>query len=318
MWKHKNFINLQLYAQGGMQVNFDSNITKVTFTSDDYSKSITTSGDSVSTGTLAGSFVVELTSGYVLDSVTVNFGTITNQTENSFDFLDDGGSTYVVFTITSKQSASTPTFKHFYDAGLQGTGTIKFRHYSQSEPSTGETWVLNETINVSTDFSYDINFESNNESYITIESLKDGFVRALKYNYKDSSSGVTTAYTDDDGYVSWSNQAYRTITFETAPTGDLLTWLQANGTKQGQVTGHTLAFTGVTVTVDGVAVTSPYTLTQNCTIVASSDIGVSVNGDTSIDTPTMTLSDTDIVLAENRNAVLSEVTINYTVGGGSN
>ena len=30
----------------------------------------------------------------------------------------------------------------------------------------------------------------------------------------------------------WTNQAYRTVTFETAPTGDLLAWLEANATKQ--------------------------------------------------------------------------------------
>lgn len=31
---------------------------------------------------------------------------------------------------------------------------------------------------------------------------------------------------------SWQKQAYRTITFLEPPTGDLLTWLQANGVKQ--------------------------------------------------------------------------------------
>lgn len=30
------------------------------------------------------------------------------------------------------------TFKHFYDAGTIGSGTVKFRHYSQQEPSSGK------------------------------------------------------------------------------------------------------------------------------------------------------------------------------------
>lgn len=30
----------------------------------------------------------------------------------------------------------------------------------------------------------------------------------------------------------WKDETYRTVTFETAPSGDLLAWLQANGTKQ--------------------------------------------------------------------------------------
>lgn len=38
------------------------------------------------------------------------------------------------------------------------------------------------------------------------------------------------------------------------------------------VTEHTLTFSGVTVTVDGASVTSPYTLTKDCTIVATGPI----------------------------------------------
>lgn len=44
-------------------------------------------------------------------------------------------------------------------------------------------------------------------------------------------------YLSDSGSVSayanrWKKEAYRTITFEEEPTGDLLTWLQANATPQ--------------------------------------------------------------------------------------
>ena len=34
------------------------------------------------------------------------------------------------------------------------------------------------------------------------------------------------------GSASWTNEAYRTITFDTEPTGTLLTWLEANATPQ--------------------------------------------------------------------------------------
>lgn len=37
------------------------------------------------------------------------------------------------------------TFKHFYDAGTIGSGTVKFRHYSQQEPSSAT--LINFTIN---------------------------------------------------------------------------------------------------------------------------------------------------------------------------
>ena len=139
--------------------------------------------------------------------------------------------------------------------------------YKKTEPSSGETWVLNDTINVSTNFAYTINFTSNNYSCNTIQSVKDGFLRALQYKANDGQ--ILPAYHDEDGITEWENVAYRTITFSASPTGDLLTWLQANGTKQGGATGHTLTFTGARygdLKVNDVSVTSPYTLTEDCVI----------------------------------------------------
>ena len=57
----------------------------------------------------------------------------------------------------------------------------------------------------------------------------------------DLKEEITQIYYDDvhvyvkntpDGIHWVSGEVYRTITFATAPTGELLTWLQANGTKQ--------------------------------------------------------------------------------------
>lgn len=128
-------------------------------------------------------------------------------------------------TINYTESTTpTLTFKHFFDAGLQGTGTYKFRHYSQQEPSSGETWVLNETVDDSADFSYDVDFVSNEVEYQQIScNIMFGIIGYLP----KGATNKTVAYKGG-----WQNQAYRTITFATAPTGDLLTWLQANGTKQ--------------------------------------------------------------------------------------
>ena len=95
--------------------------------------------------------------------------------------------------------------------------------------SSGETWVLNaRPYGTSTSFgsiTASINFTSNNTNYsrifIPIENdLSDG-TEALLYDEQQ-------AYRNSE----WYNQAYRTLTFATSPTGDLLTWLQANGTKQ--------------------------------------------------------------------------------------
>ena len=94
---------------------------------------------------------------------------------------------------------------------------------------TGTTWVINaRPYGTSISFgsiNASINFTSNNTNYsrifIPIENdLSDG-TEALLYD-------------DQQAYrnLEWYNEAYRTLTFATPPTGDLLTWLQANATKQ--------------------------------------------------------------------------------------
>lgn len=84
--------------------------------------------------------------------------------------------------------------------------------------------MLNETISLpSTNLEAD--FTSNNTQYRSIER---NFPELI---YRKSSTGGDAVYTTKP--ANWYNEAYRTLTFATPPTGDLLTWLQANGTKQG-------------------------------------------------------------------------------------
>lgn len=84
-----------------------------------------------------------------------------------------------------------------------------------------ETWVLNTRIDDRTAKTFNISFVSSNNSFSLIEVKYVAYQTMLYYDSK-------VAY----GNGSWTNEAYRTIVFDTAPTGDLLTWLQANGTKQ--------------------------------------------------------------------------------------
>ena len=85
-----------------------------------------------------------------------------------------------------------------------------------------ETWVINETVDEGS-FVSNIQFQSNSTTFASFELYsgekwsRDGRVR---YN-------GDYVYMVSDG---WTDQAYRTVTFEEAPTGNLLTWLQANGT----------------------------------------------------------------------------------------
>lgn len=91
-----------------------------------------------------------------------------------------------------------------------------------------ETWLLNESSTKWGTHSFTANFTSNSESF-----------RGIKVRYPALGDEDFILYNSTvalNGAGDWTNQAYRTLTFETAPTGDLLTWLQANGTKQGSAT----------------------------------------------------------------------------------
>ena len=97
--------------------------------------------------------------------------------------------------------------------------------------SSGETWVLNETLKgepygLYNEYATTIDFTSNGENFIKIGVDNDHSTNPWIRYYTNSTENLVYSY------GKWSNTAYRTLTFATAPTGDLLTWLQANGTKQ--------------------------------------------------------------------------------------
>lgn len=67
-----------------------------------------------------------------------------------------------------------------------------------------------------------INFTSNNTSYNQIR-ISQNIRKIIIYG-----EGIAV-YSQIFG---WADEAYRTITFETEPTGDLLDYLDVNATKQ--------------------------------------------------------------------------------------
>lgn len=89
-----------------------------------------------------------------------------------------------------------------------------------------ETWVWNESLNFTEDATYSTDFISNANQYssIQLETIRGGLSLIMSYDTVVAFDNATTPF--------WTNEAYRTITFATPPTGDLLTFLQANATKQ--------------------------------------------------------------------------------------
>ena len=94
---------------------------------------------------------------------------------------------------------------------------------------TGGTWVIkNDASGVFA--TTQISFTSNGQKFTSIGAAYDaGSFVILRYD-----NGEVAGYDTAGGDVVYEfyDDAYRKLTFDTPPTGDLLTWLQSNATKQ--------------------------------------------------------------------------------------
>lgn len=98
-----------------------------------------------------------------------------------------------------------------------------------------QTWVIKDTAPVD-DASYvftktDISFTSGGEKFVGIEMFDEGMTHVgLAYYRSDGTVKIAaTMYYGDPG-LAWfaDNEKYKTLEFDTAPTGELLAWLQKN------------------------------------------------------------------------------------------
>lgn len=100
------------------------------------------------------------------------------------------------------------------------------------EEAIGKTWVLNETSIKSLTSEptyYYANFTSNGEKFkaFNVDIMAGAVILSYLFLNQDASHTQQNVY-----YYSWTNEAYRTVTFDEAPSGDLLAWLQANAVQQ--------------------------------------------------------------------------------------
>jgi hypothetical protein len=118
---------------------------------------------------------------------------------------------------------------------INGTGyVINF------EPDVSLTWYFNETIDLTS--QPDIFWGYGNGSGIAVRFVSgyddlpfdhllrdydDAYGARILVYYRQTTEDRELAYRNG-----WRAQVYRTITFDELPTGDLLTWLQANATPQ--------------------------------------------------------------------------------------
>lgn len=194
--------------------------------------------------------------------------------------------------------------------------------FTKASASTGETWVLNDEPDSGSNLNKTaINFTSNGQSFVAIEGNTSNTGPQSLYYYTDS-----TSHTAVREFGTWSNDAYKTITFDTAPTGDLLTWLQANGTKQGGTVTHNLTWntgkyyiikvndTVVFNQTNNINVTQPYVFNEGDVINIDNDDSVGniiINDTTYSSISTITLTGTDIAVSGAAPSLYSfDVTIN--------
>ena len=96
-----------------------------------------------------------------------------------------------------------------------------------------QTWIIKDTAPVdeaSQSLSVDIAFTSHGGNYYTgieIGSFPAG--NFLRYTTEGGAIDIAS-FTDGSPFV-WYDDAYKMLVFDTAPTGDLLTWLQKNADK---------------------------------------------------------------------------------------
>lgn len=111
------------------------------------------------------------------------------------------------------------------DFEIDGT-TIPYT-LKKKQATAGETWLLNNQLSITESRTFDINFSSRNEKYNKFV-LKLNSVTGAVLEYQLNTESYTPVC--DNG--NWMNEAYKTVIFETEPSGDLLYWLKRNAIKQ--------------------------------------------------------------------------------------
>lgn len=112
------------------------------------------------------------------------------------------------------------TFKHFYDTGTIGTGAVKFRHYSQTEPAATVIkagtykWVDTPNIQgivdiVGSDGGYDGNFESSGISFNGIYFRVGGGNTEIAYSPIENFSSLVE--NNEVDFVGYTAEAWQII-----------------------------------------------------------------------------------------------------------
>lgn len=194
----------------------------------------------------------------------------------SIEVPKTGGGT-AVFVDTSDANAVAGDItkgKTAYVGGTKITGTLE----ASSPGAAKETWVIND--DAAGEFATtQISFTSNGQKFTSIGADSNSGLFVILYYDNNEIAGYDPG---GGGVYDFNDQAYRKLTFDTSPSGALLTWLQSNATKQPDDTAiqDTKA---LTITSNG---TSTITPDEGYDALKKVDVTVNVGADVPLVTVT--------------------------------
>lgn len=175
----------------------------------------------------------------------------------------NGSTIYHYLSNTGTQITSASEIDDNFRTSLSDLVTLLSGGVGKNSGSDALTWTINDTnatppttrIEASIKFNVQNDPENIGTNFDTI-SISDN--NGVQYN------SITTGWNHvaifEGGSLIWNTKgadtsAYRTITFETAPTGELLTWLQANAVPQGGADSTTVLLLNINVIKAGNSIT---------------------------------------------------------------
>lgn len=170
------------------------------------------------------------------------------------------------FSVTDSETVNGSVMYHYLsNTGTQITNVSEIDDnfmlsggIGKNSGSDALTWVINEKPSIP-DKMFSVKFTSDNIRYNNISLSPTGDavpgIPNVLIAYHQEDGMFDHAYEIYQGTERWGSQAYRTLTFETAPSGELLTWLQANAVPQGGASQTTVLLLNVNVTKEGSSIT---------------------------------------------------------------